>query len=350
MNYVDSKYINLISVYLDQFKQQSSELFNFRCPICGDSKKNKFKRRGYLYAFDDVVAFRCHNCGAGMSLANLIKHFSVDLWKRYCFERFYNGEKRTPQQRAKDDAPSTPKPAHENNNDESALSGWSSIAELPETHPAKRYVQGRRIPEVRHSGLYYTSDLRQLYRKIPRYVDRVPGLPETALLIPFFDDSLELTFIQARVLDPNAKKRYQTFQVKEGGSKLWGLDQVDWNKLVWVFEGPIDAMMVDNGIAVAGGSLPVEIKYLNEKCHEGFVFVFDNDYKSNFEVFHHFRKSIEAGVPVVFFDKKFTYKDVNEAIQDGWTREGLLKYLRQHVKQGLEAQLALSEFKQPSKR
>jgi len=297
-----------------------------------------------------------------MSLSNFIKHFSIDLWKQYAFERFFNGEKRTTKKRESDDTAerlNLHNSLHQEHSNESIynaeepvnpLSNWKTIAELPSEHPAKIYVQGRRIPEVFYHELYYTDDLRGVFKAIPRYSERVPKQAESALLIPFFDDSDSLQFLQARVLDPGAKKRYQTFQITDNGTKIWGLDRVNWNQRVWVFEGPIDAMMVNNGIAVAGGTLTAEIKYLTEKCKAGFVFVFDNDYKTNYEVFYHFKKSIDANIPVVFFDKYFTYKDVNEAIQDGWSRELLYLYLCQNVKQGLTAQLALSEFKQPTKK
>jgi transcription elongation factor Elf1 len=353
MNYVDSKFINLISVYLERFKAQNAELFNFRCPICGDSKKNKSKTRGYLYTFDDVVAFRCHNCGASMSLGNFIKHFSVDLWKQYCFERFFNGEKRTIKQREKDGRAEANRTetVHAEADSESTLSNWAPISSLEEEHHAKKYIRKRRIPEVFHHELYYTDDLRTVFKAIPRYSERIPANACPALLIPFFNDDSTLHFIQARTLisgeGSNPRGRYQTFQLVELGKKIWGLDRVDWNKHVWVFEGPIDAMMVDNGIAVAGGTLTAEIKYLKEKCKAGFTFVFDNDYKTNYEVFHHFIKSIEQGIPVVFYDKNFPYKDMNEAVQDGWSKERLTEYLTRRARQGLSAQLALSEFKHP---
>ena len=45
---LQQKYINLMSNQLDQFKRKSDKLYNFRCPECGDSQKNKFKARGYM--------------------------------------------------------------------------------------------------------------------------------------------------------------------------------------------------------------------------------------------------------------------------------------------------------------
>ncbi len=35
MNLVDSKFIGLVSSRLEKFKKVKSNLYNFRCPICG---------------------------------------------------------------------------------------------------------------------------------------------------------------------------------------------------------------------------------------------------------------------------------------------------------------------------
>ena len=41
MDIVDSKYIGLISSRLQKFKRVKADLYNFRCPICGDSQKTQ---------------------------------------------------------------------------------------------------------------------------------------------------------------------------------------------------------------------------------------------------------------------------------------------------------------------
>jgi predicted restriction endonuclease len=46
MDFVDVKYINLISARFQKFKKVKNNLYNFRCPICGDSQRNKNKARG----------------------------------------------------------------------------------------------------------------------------------------------------------------------------------------------------------------------------------------------------------------------------------------------------------------
>ena len=92
MDHVDSKFIGLVSSRLLKFKKIKADLYNFRCPICGDSQKNKGKTRGYLYAVKADMNYRCHNCGSSMTLSNFLKEIDPVLQKQYVFERFKVGK------------------------------------------------------------------------------------------------------------------------------------------------------------------------------------------------------------------------------------------------------------------
>ena len=91
MDIIDSKYIGLVSSRLDKFKRVKANLYNFRCPICGDSKKHKNKARGYLYQVKTNANFKCHNCGASSSLNNFLKQIDPTLHKQYVMEKFKEG-------------------------------------------------------------------------------------------------------------------------------------------------------------------------------------------------------------------------------------------------------------------
>ena len=93
MDLVDSKYVGLLSARLIKFKKVKKDLYNFRCPLCGDSKKQKNKTRGYIYPHskDHLLLYKCHNCGASMSFGNLLKQLDSVLYKQYTFERFKDG-------------------------------------------------------------------------------------------------------------------------------------------------------------------------------------------------------------------------------------------------------------------
>ena len=91
MDLVDSKYIGLVSSRLQKFKRVKADLYNFRCPICGDSQKHKNKARGYIYPIKANTNFKCHNCGASMSLNNFLKEVDPVLQKQYAMEKFKEG-------------------------------------------------------------------------------------------------------------------------------------------------------------------------------------------------------------------------------------------------------------------
>ena len=89
---IDSKYTKMVSYRLRNFKQKNSYLFNFSCPFCGDSQKNKSKARGYVYQKANNLFYRCHNCGSGTTVGNLIKSIDETLHKEYILERYKAGE------------------------------------------------------------------------------------------------------------------------------------------------------------------------------------------------------------------------------------------------------------------
>ena len=92
MDHIDSKFIGLLSPRLGKFKRVKANLYNFRCPICGDSQKNKSKARGYLYAIKTSINYKCHNCGASMTFNNFLKKVDANLYSQYALEKFKDGK------------------------------------------------------------------------------------------------------------------------------------------------------------------------------------------------------------------------------------------------------------------
>ena len=88
---LDIKYLRLVSSRLRNFKQKKEGLFNFSCPVCGDSKKNLTKARGYAFAKGNDYFYRCHNCGVSTNVGNLIKHVDTTIYKEYVPERYSSG-------------------------------------------------------------------------------------------------------------------------------------------------------------------------------------------------------------------------------------------------------------------
>ena len=83
MIYVDLKYIGMLSNRLRNFKRKTDYTWNFSCPFCGDSTKNKLKARGYIYRVTSNLFFRCHNCDHGTNLGGVIKQVDPSLYNEY---------------------------------------------------------------------------------------------------------------------------------------------------------------------------------------------------------------------------------------------------------------------------
>ncbi len=313
----------------------------FRCPFCGDSKKSESKTRGYFYEIEGNANFKCHNCGASMGLYSFLKEIAPSLAKEYTFEKF-KGVK------AFEVDPFEKFIAKPTFADKTLLDPCTPIADLEDSHKAKEYIKWRMIPEKFWSDLYYCKNIRDITSQLEEYKDR--ELPKNdCIIIPFFDKDKNLVYMQARFFG-DVSIRYITLQVDPTAKKLWGLDRVDWNKLVYVCEGPFDAMFVDNCISVAGASIMSEIKYLREHAKNDLVLIFDKDYQTNAEVYGQFLKAVKQGIKVVMFDAQFAAKDINAQVQNGMTPSDLQKYLEKRTFSGLNAKLELTKIRPPLKR
>ena len=71
--------------------RKKDDLYNFRCPYCGDSQKHKNKARGYFFRLKQDMVFKCHNCGVGRTLPNFLKDNAPDLYDEYIMERYKSG-------------------------------------------------------------------------------------------------------------------------------------------------------------------------------------------------------------------------------------------------------------------
>lgn len=359
MKFVDIKYIRLASVYLQGFKDVGRDTYIFRCPICGDSKKSTSKKRGYLYATNDGAFFKCYNGCDSMSLYNFLSRLSIDLARQYMAESF--GQTSKPkdddefdgsvfQTGRKMSSPLAEEPVKvKRPKRKTTLDTMIPFRDLPLGHPAREYAEGRFLP-IDDVELYFAPHLNQTLSTIEAYKDRLFTIDYKALVFPLRGIDGTLNYLQARMLFNTDKRRFCTMEIEEEGPKFWGLDRVDFTKPVYLFEGPIDAMMVDNGLAWAGGNLRQGAKYLEAFCQGGLILVYDADFTSNEQIFIDLLKSVRRdGRSIVIYDKSFSlFKDVNDARKKGgWSREKIQQYLEANTYTGLKAELKLATIKTP---
>ena len=338
MNFNDMKYVRLVSVYLQNFKQISDDVYNFRCPICGDSKKKQSKGRGYFFSVESKCVYKCHNCGVGMGLFAFLKEIAPPLAKSYAFDRFKENSG-ADEESIEDKLKTETKFA-----DRSILEYANCISDLPEDNKGRQYLESRKIPEEHFKDLFYIENVKDITTRISKY-EEMDISDQDAIVIPFFDSEKEITHIQFRLLN-ESNLRYITLTLDENAPKIYGLDRVDWSKPVYVCEGPFDSLFIPNCIAVAGVSIMSEIKYLREHAKSDLILIFDKDYKNNPEVYGQFLKAIKTGNQVVMFDEQFSAKDINAQVQNG-SITNLPEYLKSRTFSGLKAQLELTRFTPP---
>ena len=321
MDLIDSKYIGLVSSRFEKFKRVKADLYNFRCPLCGDSQKNKSKTRGYLYAVKTNTNFKCHNCGASMSFNNFLKELDPTLHKQYTLEKFKEGYT------GKNFVVEEPK-------FEFSKPVFQKKLNLPKASSnqiAKEYLEKRKLnPEK-----FYFADKFQEWvnTQKPTYGRIVKD--ESRIVIPLYTREGEIFGFQGRALGPNSVK-YITVILDDSIPKLYGLNKVNANETVYIVEGPFDSEFVENGIAMCGAD--VDVSSCNFK---DVVYVFDNEPR-NREICSRMNKIIESGSKVVIWSKSIQQKDINDCVIAGLS---VMDMLKSNTHSGLEAKVKFNEWK-----
>ena len=341
MDYIDSKYIGILGVRLEQFKKKGKALWNFRCPLCGDSAKDKLKARGYIFENKGDALYKCHNCGVATGLSQLIEHVAPSLKREYVLEKFgtrKRGKKINLGAGDQSDFFKTNKtPVFEVN----PLKHITCLDLMDINHPARIYIHERKIPLNQVSRLYYTESFKAWTNSIVK--NKFPNVEkdEGRLIIPFFDKSGEMIAFQGRSLEPNNPVRYITIKITENECKLFGLEKMDESKPVYVVEGPIDSLFLDNAIAMAGSDLSSSC---NLNSDTEFVIVMDNENR-NKEIVKKIETFIKKGYSVCIWDERIRQKDINDMILSGMSSEELHDLIKSRTFKGLQATVALNKWK-----
>ena len=336
-SYIDVKYVNIISPYLQQFKKKGDFLWNFRCPYCGDSQKSRTKARGFIYRKKNDLFYKCHNCGVGTTLGNLIEHLDSKTHKDYIMERYKKGVKtNNPEPEFHFNEPVFKKSSErkEVGRCSESIVGLKSISELHHEHPARIFVEQRRLPRSSYGDLFLCPRFYEhTNRLIPNKFPSLDG-DHPRLLIPFRDEEGELFAYQGRAFG-NEQPKYLTIKLEEK-DKIFGLDRINKIKNVYVVEGPLDSLFVDNCIAVAGAAVP------SMDCD--YTIIFDNEPR-NKELLKQIEKEIEKGSKVVLWPDHINHKDINDMIIAGYSKEQVQETIRNNTFSGAEAKLRFAEWR-----
>ena len=318
MNLIDSKYIGLVSSRLGNFKRVKSDLYNFRCPICGDSKKNKTKTRGYLYTIKADVNFRCHNCGASMTFSNFLKELDPVVQKQYVFERFKQGSTGrgtvVEEPIFKFEAPT-----------------FKSSVDLPlasTVDVSRIYLEKRKLDPTK---FYYAE---RFVEYVNSHKQRMNVKEHPRIIIPLYYEK-NLVGVQGRALNSNSVKYITTIFYDEA-PKIYGLDNIRRDAPVFVTEGPFDSTFICNSIAMCGADGDVRKWGVSTP-----VWVYDNEPR-NPEIVNRISNTINRGERVVIWPTNINEKDINDMVLSGHDVQSIVE---SNTYSGLEANLQFTTWK-----
>lgn len=336
MSWVEEKYIGMMSNRLERFSRKNNG-YNFRCPICGDSKKDKSKTRGYILQKEGVYRYYCHNCGASYSLAGFMKVIDSKLHDDYVKERFLDSNTNIQIAQAQPDLGTFIKPKFSKYGPLKAL---KRVSQLSSDHPVKRYVEQRKIPSKMHYKLFYAPKFKTFVNSLipEKFLIDENHQDEPRLLIPFLDEYSDVFGFQGRSFKKDGL-RYITIILNDDKPKLFGLDSVKRDETIYITEGPIDSMFLENALAMAGSDV-ADISFLGYNI----VFVYDNEPR-NKEIIKKVEKAIDKGYSVVIWPSTIEEKDINDMVLSGRTPLDVQMLIKANTKKGLEAKLALSVWR-----
>jgi len=321
MDLVDSKYIGLVSSRLQKFKKVKNNLYNFRCPICGDSQKNKNKTRGYLYQVKNNTNFKCHNCGASMSFNNFIKTLDGTLHKQYTMEKFKEGHT------GKNFVVEAPKL-------EFKKPVFKKSIDLPKASTnrvAKEYLENRNL----NPDKFYYADRFKWWSNTQKQTFDTIGRDEPRIIIPLYDEDKNMIGFQGRALDKSPNK-YITIMIQEEAPKIYGLETIDRKLPIYVVEGPFDSTFISNSVALCGSD--GDLGYLKGS---DIILVYDNEPR-NREIVKRIGRCIEGGQRVVIWPSNILEKDINDMVLAG---HNVMDVLKLNTYSGLQAKIKFNNWK-----
>jgi transcription elongation factor Elf1 len=320
MDHVDSKFIGLVSPKLQKFKRVKADLYNFRCPICGDSKKNKSKTRGYLYAVKANTNFKCHNCGASMSLNNFLKQVDPAVHKQYVMEKFKEGHTGrsfvTEEPEFKFEAPKFKKKL--------------KLPKASENPKSSGYLTARKLNP---DNFYYAEHFKKFVNSLKPTFDDTKH-DEERIIIPLYYEK-NLIGLQGRSINPNPVK-YITVMLDDDAPKIYGLDTIRRDAPVYITEGPFDSTFIRNAIAMCGADLDISRWGISNP-----VWIYDNEPRSR-EITNRIAKTIDAGHSVVIWPNGIDDKDINDMVMSGLDVQSVIE---SNTYSGLQAKLKFNTWK-----
>ena len=255
--------------------------YNFRCPICGDSKKNTHIKRGYVLFNRGNWVYVCHNECGSMSFLSYLKQYHDDMYKKACIHAIV-GDKTTFKQDTRTEAEKTFVSIDR-------IFKKNELVSILDNHPLAKlaldWVISRKIRINTYMHWFVCLEGREFLDKDENgnieYNDL--GFPsgneyKNRLIIPYYRFGGKWSQFDARALDPKATIRYKN--LKNVTREPYNLDWIDFTKPFFLLEGCINSTFIHNAVSFGGtkhfetflSSNPDALKY----ARNGTV-IWDND-------------------------------------------------------------------------
>jgi hypothetical protein len=190
------------------------------------------------------------------------------------------------------------------------------------------------IPTEHYDKLLFTSNYKAFCDDL--IPDHGKELVEDArLVIPFYNYQSELIAVSGRALENSSYKlRYVTLRTNDSENKLiYGVERVDLTKRVYLVEGPLDSLFLNNCVASGDANLGLTVKNIQA---QKITLVFDNEPR-NKEVCKLIENAIKSNHDVVIWPDNMEGKDINEMILNGFSAGEIQDIIDSNTFYGLEA-------------
>lgn len=334
----EHEYVERVGQTLEQFKYLSRKPIKAvaRCPFCGDSKKNRYKKRFGFFERGDTLFAGCFNCNYCQPFKFFLREYDQNMFREYNMDNFSwnNGSFTKKTTIVTDFSAPTPKTVD-------YLQGLVKVETLPDDHMVNQYIDQRKL-----SGwqFYYAENFIEYASKVdPVKWNLDSDLPDhPRLVIPYLDNKGEAIGIIARTLtnvEPKYIKILDADRVKNFPFKYNMVDPTDDTIVV---EGQLDALCLDNTFAAGNAALHSIASQMNLNKSKT-VLVYDNE-PYNHEVCKNIETGIKQGWYVCFFPSKVS-KDISKMVELGVSKPRLRKYILENKVSGLEAMVQYGKWR-----
>lgn len=324
MDIIDEQYINLLAPKLEKLVKKSDKVYNCRCPLCGDSQRNKTKARGYFYQVKNKTNYKCHNCSVVTSFDRFLKQLDSSLYSQYCLDKYSSSFTKKEKKQEEDPIPIIEQPVFREKLD---------LPRASENRIASQYLINRRIDP---DSFYYAENFKEWVNTVKpcSFSEKALKHDEPRIIIPLYFNK-KLIGIQGRSLFPNEIK-YITIMFSEDVPKIYGHDNVNKSREVYVLEGPFDSTFVPNSIAMCGADVN-----LSELNISNPVYVYDNEPR-NKDIHSRMLRVINQGNSIVIWPSFIKQKDVNLMVMSDLD---VVSIIKENTFSGLQAKLQFNYWK-----